>query len=78
MAKIIRGIQNKLISMSEITLEQVNENIMSLKKELHEIKGMLEESNLELTSEVKAQIEKSRKRPVSEFKTQKEIEKKYL
>ncbi len=64
--------------MTEVTLEQVNTNVLTLKKELDEIKEIIEESTLELTDEVKVQIEESRKRPISEFKTQKEIEKKFL
>lgn len=64
--------------MVQITLEQVNQNILVLKQEIDEIKEMLEESRLEFTDEVKAQIEESRKRPISEFKSQKEIEKKFL
>lgn len=61
-----------------VTLEQVNDNILSLKREIDDIKELLEEANLNLTDEVKARIEESRKRPVSEFKTQREIEKKFL
>lgn len=64
--------------MAEVTLEQVNKNILIVKKEIDEIKELIKESNLELKDEVKAQIKKSRKRPVSEFKTQEEIEKKFL
>ena len=64
--------------MTEVTLEQVNKNVLSLKKEVDEIKELLEESNLELTGEVKAQIEESRKRSPTEFKSQEEIEKKFL
>lgn len=64
--------------MTEVTLEHVNKNVLNLKKELDEIKEMLEESNLELAEEVKVDIEESRKRPASAFKTQKEIEEKFL
>nr|MBI4156573.1 hypothetical protein [Candidatus Woesearchaeota archaeon] len=64
--------------MVEVTLEQVNKNILVLKQEIDEIKEILEESRLEFTEEVKAQIEESRKRPTSEFKSQEEIEKKFL
>lgn len=64
--------------MATITLEQINKNILDLKKEMDDIKEILEESGLELTDEVKKQIDESRKRPVSEFKTQEEIEKKFL
>ena len=63
--------------METITLEQVNKNILNLKRELEEIKELLEESNMELTDEVKTQIMESRKRPASEFKSQEEIEKKF-
>jgi hypothetical protein len=64
--------------MAEVTLEQVNKNVLELKKELDEVKELLEESTLEFAEEVKAQVERSRKRPISEFKTQEEIEKKFL
>ena len=64
--------------METVTLKQVNNNILVLKKELDDIKEILEESNLKLRDEVKAQIEESRKRPISKFKTQEEIEKKFL
>ena len=64
--------------MKGVTLENVNENVLLLKKEVEGIKELLEESNMELTNEVKKQIEESRKRPISEFRTQKEIEKKFM
>lgn len=64
--------------MVQVTLEKVNENVLILKREMDEIKEMIEESDLELKDEVKMQIEESRKRPVSEFKSQEEIEKKFL
>ena len=63
--------------MAEVTLKEINMNLLLLKKEVDEIKEMLEE-DLELRDEVKAQIKESRKRPISEFKTQEEIEKKFL
>jgi len=64
--------------MAPVTLEQINENILEMKKDIEEIKELLEESNLELRDEVKTQIDESRKRHISEFKTQDEIEKKFL
>ena len=64
--------------MEKVTLEELNKNILNVKEELDEIKGIIEESNLELRDEVKVQILESRKRKESEFKTQKEIEKKFL
>ena len=64
--------------MAQVTLEQINRNILILKEEIGEIKEVLEESNLELKESVKAQIKESRKRPAPEFKSQEEIEKKFL
>ena len=64
--------------MAQITLQEVNKNILLLKKEMDEIKDLLQESDLELTDAVKAQIEHSRKRSPSEFKTQEELEKQFL
>lgn len=64
--------------MTEVTLEMVNKNVLTLKKELDDIKELIEESRLELTDEVKTQIEESRKRPISKFRTQEELEKKFL
>lgn len=66
------------MKMNSITLEQVNENILAMKKELDEIKIYIEEGNMELSEETKKQIEESRKKPLSQFKSQKEIEKKFL
>ena len=51
---------------------------MGLKKEMDEIRDLLEEDRLELSADVKSRIEESRKRPISEFKTQEDIEKKFL
>ncbi len=64
--------------MAQVTLEQVNKNVLQIKKELDELKEIVTESNLELTDEVKTAIETSRKRHISAFKTQKEIETKFL
>ena len=65
-------------AMTQVTLEQVNKNVLELKKEVDDIKELLEEATLELTDEVKACIEESRRRPIATFKTQEEIEKKFL
>jgi len=64
--------------MANITLNQINNNILTLKREVDDIKGLLEESNMELSDKVKTEIEKSRKRNIFEFKTQEEMEKKFL
>jgi len=66
------------MKIKSITLEEINENILGLKKEMDEIRDLLEEDRLELSADVKSRIEESRKRPISEFKTQEDIEKKFL
>ncbi len=60
------------------TLEQINNNILSVKKELDDIKEMIEESGLELADNVKKEIDASRKRTASEFKSHEYMEKKFL
>jgi len=64
--------------MTTVTLEKINENILTLKQELDDIKELLEESRLELRDEVKAEISESRKRQPSTFKSQEDMEKKFL
>ncbi len=64
--------------MENVTLEQVNRNVIELKRELNKIRELIQESNMELTEEAKSQIKESRKRSLSEFKSQKEMEKKFL
>jgi len=64
--------------MEEITLKQVNENILTLRRQLDMIREMIEESSLELSEESKDKIIESRNRPISQFKTQEEIEKRFL
>ncbi len=64
--------------MNNITIEDINENILLLRKEVDQIKELLEEQNFELRDEVKQAITASRKRPASSFKSQQEIEKKFL
>ena len=63
--------------MEEITLKQVNENILTLRRQLDMIREMIEESSLELSEESKDKIIESRNRPISQFKTQEEIEKRF-
>ena len=64
--------------MEQITLEQVNNNVLVLKREIEDIKEILEEEDLLLKDEIKGHIKKSRKRNSSEFKSQEEIEKRFL
>ena len=62
--------------MTNITLEEVNKNVLELKKELDEIRSFLHE-DFELAEDVKKEIEESRKRPSSEFVNHEDIMKEF-
>lgn len=62
--------------MTQVTLEEINKNVIKLQKELDEIRNFLHE-DFELTDEVKKEIEESKKRPISEFINHKEIMKEF-
>ena len=67
-----------VIKMNNASLEQISEMFSTIKQELDEIKGYLEEDNLDLSAGTKRKIEESRKRSLSEMKSQEEIERKFL
>ncbi|MDP4012366.1 MAG: hypothetical protein Q8R00_02065 [Candidatus Nanoarchaeia archaeon] len=52
--------------MTNVTLEEVNKNVLELKREIEEIRSFLNE-DFELAEDVKKEIEESRKRSDSEF-----------
>ena len=52
--------------MGTVTLEQINKNIIELRKEVEELKEFIHE-DFELADDVKKEVEDSRKRPYSEF-----------
>ena len=58
--------------MEQINLEIVNNNVLSLKQMVEEMKEILMED--ELSDEVVKEIEDSRKKPESSFISQEEIE----
>ena len=62
--------------MTQVTLEDINKNVIKLQKELDEIRNFLHE-DFELTDEVKKEIEESKKRSISEFIDHKEIMKEF-
>ncbi len=64
--------------MENLALDNINKNLVLLRREVETIKEILEEDNLELADDVKREIEESRKRSISEFISQKEMEKKFL
>lgn len=69
--------------MANVTLEQINKNILELNKELSEMKGKIEEiqefiqEDFELADDVKKEIWESRKRPISEFMKHEDVVKRY-
>lgn len=62
--------------MTQVTLEEVNKNVIKLQKELDEIRNFLHE-DFELADEVKKEIEESKKRTHSEFISHEEIMKEF-
>jgi hypothetical protein len=55
--------------METITLNKIHEDILSLRKEMNEMKILIEE-DLEISDEVVQEIEESRSRPKEEFVSQ--------
>lgn len=53
-------------TMVMVTLEELNKNVLAIKKELDEIHSLLSEK-FELADDVKEEIKESRKRVRSEF-----------
>lgn len=64
------------LKMSGVTLEQLNENVLELKKEVMTLKDYLRE-DFELADDVKRDIEESRRRPISEFVKHADVMKRY-
>lgn len=62
--------------MKSVSLDQVNENILDLKKEIEEIKEYIHE-DFELAEDVIDDIEESRKRPKEELIPHEEMRKEF-
>ena len=52
--------------MAQVTLEQINKNLMDLKKDVEELKGYMRE-DYELDDSVKKEIEEAKNTPRSKF-----------
>ena len=52
--------------MAQVTLEQINKNLMDLKKDVEELKEYMRE-DFELSDTVKKEIEEAKKTPRSKF-----------
>ncbi|MFH0923826.1 MAG: hypothetical protein V1825_03765 [Candidatus Falkowbacteria bacterium] len=63
--------------MENITLEEIYQSLMDLRKEMFEIKIILKEENLELADDAIEEIEISRKRPLNEFVSHEEMIKEF-
>ena len=64
--------------MENVTLNEINRNVLMIKRELDYLKMLIEESELELSDDVIVAIEESRKKDTGKFKTQSEIEDEFL
>jgi len=62
--------------MPTVTLEQINKNIMELRKDLEEIKEYIHE-DFELADDVKKEIEEAKKTPRSEFIKHEDVVKRF-
>ena len=63
--------------MTHVTLEEIYENIVELKREMKEIKEYIRE-DFELADDVRKQLEESINRPDSEFISHEEVKRKTL
>ncbi len=64
--------------MNEVTLEEIHEDLLSIKNYLNKIMVYFEEDEFELSDEIKKRIIESRKMPMSQMITQEEVEKEFL
>lgn len=62
--------------MAQVTLEQINKNLLDLKKELEELKEYMHE-DYELSDSVKKEIEEAKKTPRSKFIKLETLKKKF-
>ena len=63
--------------METVTLNQVNQNILFLQREVERIRDLLEEGQLELDESVVKEIEDSRKRQKKEFISHEDMKKEF-
>ena len=63
--------------MTTVTLKQINENILELKKDVEEIKEFIHE-DFELADDVIKEIEEAKKTPRSEFIKHEDVAKRFF
>lgn len=64
--------------METVNLEELNANVLALRRVVEEMRDVILEDNLELSDEVVADIERSRKKSRSSFISQKDVEAEFL
>jgi len=64
--------------MAVVTLEEIHEDLLSIKKDMNKIKIYFEEDELLLSEKIKKQITVSRKTPISQMVSQNEVEMEFL
>jgi hypothetical protein len=64
--------------MAVVTLEEIHEDLLSIKKDMKKIKIFFEEDDLLLSEKIKKQITVSRKTPISQMVSQNEAEMEFL
>jgi hypothetical protein len=64
--------------MAVVTLEEIHEDLLSIKKDMTKIKLYFEEDDLLLSEEIKKQITISRKTPIFRMISQDEVEMEFL
>ncbi|MFH1290088.1 MAG: hypothetical protein ABIH92_01640 [Nanoarchaeota archaeon] len=63
--------------MENVTLDQVNRNILLLRKEIKRVASIVEESHLEIDDEVESEVRESRGRDRSELISHEEMKKEF-
>ena len=63
--------------MESATLEQINSNLLLLKREIERVANIVEESYLEIDEEIDIEMEKSRKRKTKELLSHEEMKKEF-
>jgi hypothetical protein len=66
------------LNMDIVNLEELNANILALRKIVEKMSEIILEDNLELSDEVVAEIEASRNAPECDFISQEDVEAEFL
>ena len=64
--------------MESVTLEQIHQDLLLIKKDLNKIRVYFDEDEFKLSDEIKKKILESRKIPMSQMIPQEEVEREFL